>query len=127
MSDDRREIEERAGVESLETLHAERRRLLAEFAPLDAQFGNNGKGWEAARKRHRALVSAMVEAEQGTMAENKLERLANADNRHVTFVQDIEAKQPRWYQLKNELAEIEERIESRKAELYYAGREASLS
>ena len=122
-----REIEARAGVESLATLQAERRRLLAEFAPLDALFGNNNKGWESARKRHRAGIMMLIEGEQGAMAENKLERLANADPRHVRFVEETEAKQPRWYQLKNELAEIEERIESRKAEIYYAGREASLS
>jgi len=61
------------------------------------------------------------------IAQNRLELLANGDPRHVKFVQDTEAKYPRYMMLKYSLTEIEERIESRLAESRFATAEVRLS
>lgn len=121
------EIENRAGVEELATLHAERRKIIEQLAPLELLFGSGGDRWESARKRHRHGIAKLIEQEQGSMAENKLERLANADKRHTDYCDEIEGQFVAWMKWKTKLSEIEERIESRLAEMRYQASEMRLS
>jgi hypothetical protein len=125
----RAELESRAGVESLEDLQEERRRLVREFASLDKLFGNRKEGWQAQRRAHRDGIATTIERERPDekMAENKLERLANADDRHSTFVANTEGQYDRWFQLRILISEVEERIESRLAEIRFAVAEARLA
>lgn len=124
----RQEIEARAGIENLEELQEERRRLVREFGALDKLFGNRKEGWQASRRAHRDGIATTIERERGeALSEAKLERLANADDRHTRFVATTEAQYDRWFELRILISEVEERIESRKAEMYFASSEARLT
>lgn len=139
------DLEGRAGVESLDRLHALRREKIKEFAPLAAKFrGGTGGGSssDAARKRHRALISkkilielreafdkgpkqvpskktagVMVPAVFDEPSEAALERMANAHTEHIEFCDNLEKEFAKYVVLENEIDELNERIRSREVEL----------
>lgn len=134
-----RPIESRAEVDSLELLQHARRVLLKDYAPLAAKYkGGRGQGSlaDSARKRHRALVMQKIliemrqEFDKGLKpgvivgafkepSESALERLANAHIDHIAFCQDLEDDVTRFIVLENEVKEIDEKIESRLAEMRF--------
>lgn len=120
------DLEAKAGVESLEVLHAERRTIIAKLAPLEILFGSGGDRWTAKRRQHRDTIAKILMDEQPSLAIGKIEILANADERHVKFCEETEGKYIEYLKEKTALSEVEERIENRKAELYFAGKEAGL-
>lgn len=129
-------LEERAEIDSLEILQAERRKLLKDYAPLAAKFkGGATAGTDAARKRHRALVAKRILADMkenwgktlrpGEVvgvwkepAETALERMANADIEHIAFCEKLESDYMRFILLENDIQEVNEKIRSREVELY---------
>ena len=122
-------LEYRAGVDSLEELHIQRREIIKRLAPLELLFGSGGDRWDATRKRHRNGVMKLIRNErfekwqamkQGSWkepAQNELETAANSDDRHINFVVETEAKFAEWMDIKNELDEVNEKISSRDVEL----------
>jgi hypothetical protein len=125
----RRDFEAKASVESLEELQQQRRDVIELLAPLELLFGSGGDRWTALRRQHRDGISKLILGEPGNsgLAANRLEVLANGDPRHEKFVRNTEAKYPKYMMLKTALTEIEERIESRLAEVRYAAAEARLA
>lgn len=129
-------LENRAEVDSLETLQHQRREKMKEYAPLAAKFkGGATAGTDAARKRHRALVAKrilidMKEKWGKTLkpgevvgvwkepAETALERMANADIEHIAYCDKLESDYTRFILLENDIQEINEKIRSREVELY---------
>ena len=124
----RRSFEAKASVESLEELQQQRRDVIELLAPLELLFGSGGDRWTALRRQHRDGIAKtlLAEAKDQSIAQNRLELLANGDPRHQKFVEDTEAKYPKYMMLKTSLTEIEERIESRLMEARYATAEARL-
>lgn len=137
----------RAEVPSLEALQHQRRQLVKQCAPLSAKFGGSrgqGSPMDSIRKRHRALImkSIVVEMRQewekptgnpsivrgvfSEPAENKLERLANADPRHIQFCDDLEKECARYDVLQDDIKALNEQIQSRLAELYAYNKEIGL-
>lgn len=118
----RRELEGRATVESLEELHQQRRDIIELLAPLELLFGSGGDRWTAARRQHRDGIAKTLLSENSgkDLAQNRLEMLANGDPRHQRFVEETEAKYPKYMMLKTALSEVEERIESRLAEMRFS-------
>lgn len=110
-------LESRASVESLEALHEERRALLPRFAFLAAKFkGGNSASADTKRKQHRALVSKRILAEyvgDKALAENALERMANADLEHIKFCEAMEREFTEYVLLEYRITEIQERIRNR--------------
>ena len=123
----RREFEARASIESLEELQQQRRDVIELLAPLELLWGSGGDRWTSARRQHRDGIAKTLLAEGKDMPQNRLELLANADERHQKFVRDTEAQYARYMMLKTSLTEIEERIESRLAEMRFASTEARLA
>jgi len=117
--DARTALESRADVQSLDYLHAKRRRIVAELAPLAALFeGGQSPLADAKRKQHRALVSRdLLLNMQGPKgkepSETALERMANAHPRHVAFVELLESKRTRYGELMNAKMEVNEQIRNR--------------
>lgn len=122
------DLEARIGLPSLEALQYERRLLVKKIAPLETLFGSGGDRWTAKRRQHRDITAKQILAElQPTALEQgedgrltikrtsdaALERMANADPRHVTFCEDTEARFADYMILKCALSEIEELIASR--------------
>ena len=108
-------LESRASVESLEALHEERRALLPRFAALAAKFkGGNSASADTKRKQHRALVAKRIQADSpDVLAENKLERMANADLEHIAFCDTMEREFTEYVLLEYRITEIQERIRNR--------------
>ena len=69
------------------------------------------------RKQHRALVAKRLIVELGLdnekFAENKLERMANADVEHIAFCEKMEREFTEYVLLEYRLAEISEKIRNR--------------
>ncbi len=81
-------LESRSDVDNLDALQAKRRQIVKELAPLAAKFiGGTTAGSDSARKRHRAGIAALILDEQPKgekpPSEAALERMANADARHI--------------------------------------------
>jgi hypothetical protein len=112
-------LESRADVDNLEALQAKRRELVKKFAPLAAKFrGGQVAGSDAARKRHRAMVSNLLlrdlrERGEKDPSETALERMANADQRHIDFCKTLEDEFADYIMLENEVAEVTEQIRNR--------------
>jgi hypothetical protein len=112
-------MECRADVDNLDALQAKRRALVKQFAPLAAQFkGGTTAGSDSARKRHRAGIAKLILQEQfkdasKQPAENALERMANADSRHIDFCEDLEKRFAKYVVLENDIADVTEQIRNR--------------
>ena len=118
--DDTRTIEARADVESLETLHHERRVLLKVLAPLKAMHGSFGM-FDAKRKQMtRAMMVRARDAikKRGEKAtEPMIEAEALNDPQYLAWLDQQLADRIEFIARQTELDEIEERIRSRELEL----------
>lgn len=111
-------VEHKADCENLEALQAKRRQLVREIAPLAAKFKGSATGADSQRKRHRAGIMALIQTEQFPDAakapsETLLERMANADQRHKKFCEDLERDFVEYFTKENEIEELTERIRNR--------------
>ena len=115
-----RAVEERAQIESLETLHAERRTLLVQLAPLKALHGHNGL-WDDKRKQYleaRKIESRRALLETGNKpTEAMVDAMAYGSEQYESFLDAGVTARIEYIRLANELSEIEERIRSREIEL----------
>jgi hypothetical protein len=137
-------VENRVSVESLELLHYERRQAIEDLVKLELLFGSGGDRWEAIRARHRDGIAKLILTELETEwrkravpgaiavgsfkepAVEALKRMANSDPRHVNFCEEQEGKFAAFLHAKNKVQEIDDRIESRLAEMRYVTAEARL-
>ncbi len=117
-------LESRAEIQPKEWLLAKKREVVREWTELDAMYKSNGHGSpsEAARKRHRALISQVILDEikarnEKEPSEAALERMANAHRRHRAFCQRQRAETIRYNVLCKELEELEYRLWARDSEL----------
>lgn len=125
-------LEARAGVDSLEELQAERRKLLPRFAELAGKFkGGASASADTKRKQHRALVSKRILASwpdgQKEPSEAALERMANSDIEHLAYVESLERDFTEYVLLEYRITEIAEKIRSRETELLCYNGELRLS
>lgn len=122
-------LESRAAVPALVALHRRRRDIVRALAPLAALFeGGQTTSAEARRKQHRALVGTLIAGEMGLdgeKIESKLERLANADERHISFCDDLDALRIKYFRGKTVLLEINEEIRDREESLRVYGKEVA--
>ena len=110
-------LDDRAGVESLEGLHDERRSLLPRYSELAAKFkGGNSASADTKRKQHRALVSKRILADwkgEKEPSEAALERMANGDVEHIAYCEKMEREFTEYVLLDYRITEIQERIRNR--------------
>lgn len=113
-------IESRADVDSLGDLHARRRQLLQQIAPLIADYGPFGL-WDAKRKRllEALKIKARAALTEGgaKTTEAAIDATAHADEQYERFLDDSYKGKIDYINGDCELAEITERIASRLTEL----------
>lgn len=113
-------LESRAEVESLETLHTERRKLIARLAPLKAMHGSFGM-FDA--KRQQMGRAMMVKAKQEMTARGEkvtdqmVEAHALTDPQYAAFLDQHVRDKIEFITLQTQLDEIEERIRNREIAL----------
>ena len=114
-------LEIRAGIPSLVRLQHERRMLVRALAPLAALFeGGQEAPANAKRKQHRNVIATMIAKEQnleGDKQEAKLERLANADSRHVKWCAELDVLRIQYKEALNAVVEKIELIRDRQESL----------
>jgi hypothetical protein len=129
-ADEVRAIEQRAEVDCLGALKAQRRQLLVNLAPLKALHGHNGI-WDD--KRKQMLESMKVQARMALtdtgqkVTEGAVESMAYADELYANFIDKGIAARVEYITLQNEADEIAERIRSREIELLCFNSEAKLA
>lgn len=124
ITDTRRDLEARVGVDHIDELQAERRAIVAQLAPLRAQYGPGGT-FDARRKAFRSAVAneiaLRVTAERGKApSEAELERLAAGDERVLRWMDAAETDMATYHLLENALAEKTELIRRDDALVRYA-------
>lgn len=123
------DLEARAHIPALERLHYERRKLSRALAPLAALFeGGQSAPADARRKQHRAVIGTLIAKEQGLEGdkiESKLERLANQDERHIRFCDELDQLRVRYIRGRIALMEINELIRDREEALRAYSREVA--
>lgn len=131
----RKPIEDRADIESLEYLQHERAQIVPRWAQLGAKFkgGNGVASSDSLRKQNRAQIMCEIAKEKfgpdgltKERIESILERLANADPRHIDFCEKLRKEFEEFLTLDVQKTEIEERIQSRNGELFAYAKEAGL-
>ena len=124
------ELESRAGIRSLDALHAERRQLLTVLAPLKALHGP-GDLWDAKRKqmlealkvRHRLKL-----LEQGQkVTEGLVDSMAYADQQYLSFIDQGERDRIEYITLQNRYNELEELIRDRELAMLCYNSEVKLT
>ena len=125
-----RELEQRAGVDSLGDLHARRRTLLAQLGPLKALHGHNGL-WDNKRKQMLEAIKVRVrmtlEADGKKGTDAAVDALAHADEQYARFIDAGITDRIDYLTLQNEADEIAERIRSREIELLAYNSEVKLA
>jgi hypothetical protein len=124
-------LESRAEVDSLGDLHARRRSLMVQLAPLKALYGSFGL-WDARRKQ---LVEALkVKARMDLTTpdgkkptETQIDAVAHADPQYERFLDDSLDARTQYLNMETELSEIEERIRGRELALMAYSAEVRLS
>lgn len=110
-------LESRAEIPALARLHHHRRVLARALAPIAALFeGGRTPAVEAKRKQHRQVIGTLIAKEQGIAGdkqEARLERLANADPRHLAFCEHLDALRVKYYLGRVALLEVNEEIRDR--------------
>ncbi len=128
-------IEDRADIESLEYLQHERAQIVPRWAALGAKFkgGNGVASSDSLRKQNRAEIMNKIAVEKfgpegvtKDRIESMLERLANADPRHIDFCEQLRKEFEEFLTLDVQMTEIAERIQSRNGELFAYAKEAGL-
>lgn len=125
--------EQAAGVQSLDLLLYYQRDVVRRLAELEALFGGGDGDASLAdvrRKQHRQQVMTLIRDDLRTQweadsagqekppawkepSESALERMANSDERHVRFVNALEAQRAQWVRLRWARRELEIRIAER--------------
>ena len=130
VTDDRSELEARAGIASLSDLQSKRRAIMQQLAPLRALHGSFGL-WDARRKQ---MLEALKIKALGTLPkanektpEWRIDAEAHADEQYAALLDRAESDKIAWLNLETELSEIEEKIKDREASLWVYGREVSLA
>lgn len=126
-----RPLEQRAEVESLEQLHADRRRLLTTLAPLKALHGPFGLFDD---RRAQLLEAMKVKARlellgadgKGKATDEGVKARAAADPAYRKFLDDGLADRITYIRQAVQLSELEERIRAREIELQAYSAEARL-
>lgn len=118
-ADEMSALESRAEIDSLGDLHARRRQLMQQLAPLQATYGSFGM-WDARRKA--LLESLKVRARMDLSCEKKpteaqIDAAAHADPQYERFLDDSYAAKIEYIHLDTELSEITERIRNRELAL----------
>jgi hypothetical protein len=116
-------VEQRYEVPALAALHHRRRELARALAPLSALFEGKAPLADAKRKQHRHAIMSLVAGEQhitGDKVESKLERLANADKRHLAFCEHLETLHVKFTLGRVALMELNEEIRDREETLRLA-------
>jgi hypothetical protein len=118
--DERTALESRAGVESLDELHAKRYGIIERLAPLKALHGAFGS---ADDRRKRVLECCKLRARQrlseggGKVTEGMIEAEGYADPEYESLLDEGIAAKIEYILLDNELATVNDRIRSREFEL----------
>lgn len=112
-------LESRAEVDSLGDLHARRRQLMQQLAPLQALYGAFGL-WDARRKQ--LLESLKVRARMELSGDKKpteaqIDAAAHADPQYERFLDDSYDAKVQYINLDTELSEIQERVRNRELAL----------
>lgn len=124
------DLEDRAGVDSMEKLHDARRGLLEQLAPLKALHGHNGLFDD---KRKQMLESCKVKArlkitmDGGKVTEGAVDSLAYADEQYARYLDNGYDDRINCIRLQNEVDELNERIRGREIELLCFNSEAKLA
>lgn len=122
-------LESRAGVDSLDMLHHQRRRVMERLAPLKALHGSFGK-WDARRKHLLAAIEVRVrrrlEAAGGKVSAQQVEAEAHADPGYEAVIDEGIEQAAQYHRLQVELEEIEEKIRSREIALMAYNQELRL-
>lgn len=111
------EWESRVGIPALEAeLHLQRQ-LSEQIAPLAAIFdGGQAPLADGLRKQHRAWVAEQLIREgkaPESVAEGKLERLANADPRHIRYVHALRQLREMFALLRGDEKRLAARLQDR--------------
>lgn len=123
-------LEERAGIASLDGLHAERRQLLNILAPLKALHGP-GDLWDSRRKQMLEALKVrkrleLLETNQ-KVTEGLVDSLAYADEQYLRFLDQGERDRIEYITMQNQLNEIEEKIRDREVSLLVYNSEVKLA
>lgn len=122
------DLEARAEVESLEALHALRREIVDKLAPMELLYGSGGDRAHAARRQHRDTIGKLLRTEMHLedAPQNRIESMANSDDRHVKFCNELEEKFISYRKWQPALDEVNDKIASRLAEIRFAASEMRL-
>lgn len=120
----RDQIEGRAGVESIDTLLAERYELVKRAAPLAAVYGPFGT-WEARRKAVLAAANLDVRTAD-KMTEAHIDARSRCHPTYLAFLETSEREKAEWIELDNAIQSITERINRDHSLLRFATAELTL-
>jgi hypothetical protein len=129
-ADEMSALESRAEIDSLGDLHARRRTLLIQLAPLKALHGHNGL-YDDKRKQMveackvRARLSLTEQQQKATDA--AVESMAYADGQYARFIDDGISARIDYINMQNEYDEIMERIRNRELALLAYNSEVKLA
>mgnify|MGYP001575744077 CR=1 FL=1 len=122
-----REVESRAGVESLDALHAERRALVKRISKLAALY----EDWRKAEAR-RKVVLAFCDLDVRAKSEKRLtdkhyDSLARTHARYTNHLNDDDAGREELRILEHEEECVSDRIRSRETEMHFVRAEMGLA
>lgn len=123
-----REIEARVGVDFLDVVQEDRRRAVAQLAPLAARVGT-ASVYDARRKAFRCAlaneIGARLTAERNGKhpAEAELERLAAGDPRYRAWLDAAEEEMARYHLLRDEVDRYTEIINRGQALIRWSANE----
>jgi len=123
-------LEERAGVDVLDALHAQRRQLLITLAPLKALHGP-GDLWDSKRKQMLEALKVrwrlkLMETGQ-KITDATVDAAAYADEQYERFIDQGERDRVDYITQQNRLNEIDERIRNREVSLLVYNSECKLA
>jgi hypothetical protein len=122
-------LEERAAIESLEHLHAERRSLIEANAKLFALYGNFGHYDDHRKRMVEALkVAARMELTKAgvKITEDLVTATAYGSDRYQQFIDNALDEKIQYLKAQNEVDELNELIRARELALTAYSREISL-
>jgi hypothetical protein len=121
--------EQGVGRESGE-LHQQRRDIIELLAPLELLFGSGGDRWTALRRQHRDGIAKVILTEPGNrgLAQEQIGSTGQRRPAPREVCKEHRGQIPEVHDAQDiALTEVEERIESRLAEVRYAAAEARLA
>lgn len=118
-----RDHEERAGVDPVEVVQADRTAAVRQLAPLEARVGS-ASVYDARRKAFRCAIQGEIadrlHRERGKApAESESERLAAADGRYQRWLDDAAAEMAQLHLLRDEVKRYDEIINRGQAVLRF--------